>query len=91
MAQNQNVPMGAANNLKKVNIHQLTEKFKSKNELYNFLTLDCKAYLPKLRSTNVYFYKQIIKGEKKVSAIGCSMIFIVHQQRTCEGLITTSH
>ena len=79
MAQNQNAQMAGPNNLKQVNVHQLVEKFKSKNELYNFLTLDCKAYLPKLRSTNVYFYKQIIKGEKKVSAIGCSIIILVHQ------------
>ena len=91
MAQNQNAQMVGANNLKQVNVHQLVEKFKSKNELYNFLTLDCKTYLPKLRSTNVYFYKQIIKGEKKVSAIGCSMMIIVHQQRTREGFITTTY
>ena len=54
---NQNVQMAPAEDIKKVNIHQLAEKFKSKNELYNFLSLDCKAYLPSIRSTNVYFYK----------------------------------
>ena len=66
---NQNVQMAPAEDIKKVNIHQLAEKFKSKNELYNFLSLDCKAYLPSIRSTNVYFYKQILRGEKKVIAI----------------------
>jgi hypothetical protein len=49
-----------------VNIHNLEERFRSKKELYNFLMQDCKAYLPPLESTNVYFFKQIFKGEKDV-------------------------
>ena len=54
---NQNVIMRQQIDAKKVNIHELTEKFQSKHELYNFLSLDCKAFLPKMKSTNVYFYK----------------------------------
>ncbi len=64
---NQNVIMRQQNDAKKVNINELSEKFQSKHELYNFLSLDCKAFLPKMKSTNVYFYKQILKGEKNVS------------------------
>jgi hypothetical protein len=42
------------------------EKCQSKKEIYNFLALDCKAYLPKIESINIYFLRQIIRGEKEV-------------------------
>jgi hypothetical protein len=42
------------------------EKFQSKKELYNFLALDCEAYLPKLDTINTFFLKQVIRGEKEV-------------------------
>ena len=41
-------------------------KFKSKRELYQFLIQDCKAFLPSLDATNIYFLKQVVKGEKEV-------------------------
>ena len=40
---------------------------KSKKELYNFLFRDGQAYLPPLGSTNVYFLKQVMRGDKDVS------------------------
>ena len=43
------------------------ECFRSKKELYDFLSQDCKAYLPKIDTTNVYFYKQVARGTKEVS------------------------
>jgi hypothetical protein len=54
---NQNEQMGAPDALKKVNIHAMMEKCQNKTELYNFLVQDCKAYLPKIKATNVYFFK----------------------------------
>jgi hypothetical protein len=53
--------------LAKVNIHEILEKFQSKKELYNFLALECEAYLPKMDSINIFFLKQVIRGEKEVS------------------------
>ena len=53
-------------NLSRVNVNELSSKMKSKKELYNFLLQDCQAYLPPLHSTNVYFLKQVMKGEKEV-------------------------
>ena len=88
---NQNVQMAPVNDLKKVNIHQLMEKCKSKAELYNFLTLDCKAFLPKVRATNVYFLRKIIRGEKKVCIFMRCLNNIVHQQRISKSVITSSH
>ena len=49
-----------------VNINQLAGAFRTKKELYNFLVFDSEIYLPKIHSTNTFFYKQILKGEKKV-------------------------
>jgi hypothetical protein len=43
--------------LEKVNIHTLLEKMQSKKEVYNFLSLNGEAYLPKLDTINVFFLK----------------------------------
>ena len=40
-----------------VNVGQLQEKCRSKRELYNFLIQDGHAFLPKIDSTNVYFFR----------------------------------
>ena len=55
--------------LAQVNVHELMERFRSKKELYDFLSQDCKAYLPKIDTTNVYFYKQVARGTKEVSLL----------------------
>ncbi len=34
----------------------------SKKELYNFLSLDCEAFLPKIDTVNVFFIKAIFRG-----------------------------
>ena len=52
--------------LARVNVHELMERFRSKKELYDFLCQDCKAYMPKIDSANVYFYKQVARGTKEV-------------------------
>ena len=51
----------------KHNVSQLQERFKSKNELYKFLTQECGIYLPKNNCTNIYFLKDIMTGKKEVS------------------------
>jgi hypothetical protein len=43
--------------LKRVNIHELLEKMQSKKEVYNFLSMNGEAYLPKPDTINVYFLK----------------------------------
>ena len=43
------------------------EKMSSKRDVYNFLTEECEAYLPKLDTVNIYFLKQITRGDKEVS------------------------
>ncbi len=43
--------------LESVNIHEIMEKCQSKKEVYNFLTLECEAYLPKIDTINIFFLK----------------------------------
>jgi hypothetical protein len=43
------------------------EKMSSKRDVYNFLTQECEAYLPKMDTVNIYFLKQITRGDKEVS------------------------
>jgi len=40
-------------------------KFRSKKEIYFFLTLDVKAYLPHHTTVTIYFLKDLIAGTKK--------------------------
>lgn len=38
-----------------INFLVLQSKLKSKREIFVFLTQDCKAHLPPMKSTNAYF------------------------------------
>ena len=42
------------------------EKIASKRDVYNFLTIECEAYLPKVDTVNIFFLKQITRGAKEV-------------------------
>jgi hypothetical protein len=44
-------------NLQAVNVNQLMIKASSKKEIYNFLALECEAYLPKVDTINVHYLK----------------------------------
>ena len=53
--------------LEKVNVNEILEKMASKRDVYNFLSIECEAYLPKLETINIFFLKQITRGTKEVS------------------------
>ena len=40
-------------------------KYKSKREVFNFLTIDVKAYLPSYDTVSIYFLKDLVSGKKK--------------------------
>ena len=44
---------------------EFASKYKSKREVYNFLTLEVKAYLPNYDTITIYFLKDLIYGKKK--------------------------
>jgi hypothetical protein len=56
----------AAGGLKQVSAQTFAAKFQSKGEIYRFLTLDVKAYLPPFQTITVYFMKDLISAQKKV-------------------------
>lgn len=44
-------------------------KFRSKKEVWNFLTIEVGAYLPPRENVTVYHMKDLLSGTKKVSYI----------------------
>jgi hypothetical protein len=44
------------------------EKVSSKRDVYNFLTQECEAYLPKMDTVKIFFLKQVTRGTKDVRA-----------------------
>lgn len=47
-------------------MNEIMEKIASKRDVYNFLTIECEAYLPKVDTVNIFFLKQITRGAKEV-------------------------
>ena len=41
-------------------------KFRSKREIYSFLTLDAKAYLCNCDNLTIYFLKDLVTGKRKL-------------------------
>ena len=39
-------------------------KYRSKREIYQFLTVDVRAYLPDCDNVTIYFLKDIVRGKK---------------------------
>ena len=69
-------------NLRSVHVSELSSKCKSKKEMYFFLVNDCQPYLAPLPATNIYFFKQIMRGSKEVSLPTETQIpMIVHTVR----------
>ena len=53
--------------LQRAVVTDFKSKFSSKRDVYQFLTLTCKIYLPPEKYTNIYFLKELISKKKKVS------------------------
>ena len=54
-----------------INVKELMAKFRTKREVYNFLVLDCKVYLPAYDTVTIYFMREIIMGTKKGKVFLC--------------------
>ena len=74
--------------LEQVNIHELMEKVSSKRDVYNFLTQECEAYLPKMDTVNIFFLKQITRGTKDVRLF--ARYLLVYKALGSEGVSRTS-
>jgi hypothetical protein len=51
-------------------------KFRSKRECYNFLTVECKFYLPAYDTLTIYFLKDLITGTKKGKVMKANRHFV---------------
>ena len=49
----------------KVNAKTVAAKFKSKREVWNFLSFDADAFLPAEHCVTIYFMKDLLSGKKK--------------------------
>ncbi len=70
------------NRVERVNVNALMEKMQSKKDVFNFLNMECEAYLPKMSTVNTYFLKQITSGKKDVSTLLADSV--VYQTICCE-------
>ena len=52
-----------------VNVREFASKYRSKREVFNFLTIDVKAYLPSYDTVTIYFLRDIVMGSKKCKYI----------------------
>ena len=44
---------------------EFSAEFRSKNEVYAFLSIDVEAYLPSKDCVTIYFLKDLVNGKKK--------------------------
>ena len=49
----------------KITSAAFSSKFRSKREIYVFLTVDVRAYLPNYDNLTVYFCKDLVTGKRK--------------------------
>lgn len=54
-------------NLNKIKItsKEFSSKFKSKYEIYQFVTMDVNAYMPHPSGVTIYFLKDIVEAKRK--------------------------
>ena len=48
-----------------VNVKEFAAKFRSKREIFVFLTIDGDAYMPPIETITIYFLKDVVAGNKK--------------------------
>ena len=59
------IDSSAAQATSRVSAAAFAAKYKSKREVYMFLTVDRKAYLPSFETLTIYFLKDLVSGKKK--------------------------
>ena len=54
----------------KINAKTFAAKFRSKSECWQFLAIECGAFLPSFHCVTIWHLKQIISTQKKCKCIG---------------------
>ncbi len=52
-------------NKSRITTSEFSAKFRSKNEVYSFLSIDVAAYLPPPECATIYFLKDLVNGKKR--------------------------
>ena len=52
-------------NKARITAAEFAAKFRSKTEVYAFLSIDVAAYLPPHECVTIYFLKELVEGKKK--------------------------
>ena len=52
-----------------INVKEFAARFRSKYEIYSFLTVECHFYLPSYDQTSIWWLRAIALGEKKGKTI----------------------
>ena len=60
-------PKGPPVEFKVVNVKHFASKFATKGEIYRFLTVEVRIYLPDYRTVTIWHLKELASGEKIVS------------------------
>ena len=48
-----------------INVKEFAARFRSKYEIYSFLTVECRYYLPAYDQTSIWWLRAIALGDKK--------------------------
>ena len=76
MIQSQNMDMQGQ---KRVPTAEFAAKFASKRECFNFLSVDCGAYLCSHETLTVYFLRELIAGTKKRKTDAAVIILLYYR------------
>ena len=60
-----------------INVQTFAAKFRSKREVYTFLTVDGDVYLPPYETITVYFLKAILAGAKQCKSTDPDLTFLI--------------
>ena len=72
---------------KRVTTAEFSAKFRSKYEVYQFLSIDALAYLPAPETVTIYFLKDLVRGVKKCKfLVSILTIFIVVKAEDAKNL-----
>lgn len=66
MSENQQMQLGLQT--QRINLKEFAAKFATKGEIYRFLAVEAKVYLPDYRTVTIWHMKELTSGLKIVSA-----------------------
>ena len=61
-----------------VNVKDFAAKYRSKREVYTFLTIDGNAYLPPFDTITIYFCKDLVRGVRKCKCATAADLTVIN-------------